>query len=258
MKKLLYILPLALLTACNPPARLETEQLTAQETVYLTPEHRDSLYLSFEIEYPTSIESGTVLRRVQADLTGRLFGEGYAGKPVREAMQEYIGVARQEYVQNNLAFAHTSAEDSDFPTVLCEEQFLTGRIVYCDDKVMSYNIEQYVYMGGAHGMNSNFYHNFSLQSGNRLGEGDLFEGDWQEGIGVLLRTALVEQSEEFASAEEMQAAGFDLSQVLPNGNFFFSEDGLTWSYTPYEIAPYVFGETEVFLTWDELAHWRKQ
>lgn len=258
---LLFTLPLLILAACNPKSLVETEQLTAQQTIYLTDAHTDSLFLSFEIEYPTRMPSEEALALVQTGIVTSLFGERYANMPLPEAMKAYIDMCRQEYIDNNRALAEQtleSDEDEEFGMLLCEEQVMTGRVVFADKRILSYEIEQYVYMGGAHGMNSRHCYNFCMESGLLLNEDDLFAEGYQEPLSELLRTALVEQSEEFDSADALTAAGFDLENVRPNGNFSFSEDGITWVFTPYEIAPYVYGETEIFLDNSRLEKLKKK
>ena len=247
---LLAIFPLFMLVACNPKALVETEQITAEQVVYLTDAHTDSLYLDFEIEYPTRMPSEEALAIVQKSIKTSLFGERYEQMPLKEAMEAYIMMCKQEYIANNRALAEQTLEneeDEEFGMVLCEEQVMTGRVVYTDKKVLSYEIEQYVYMGGAHGMNTRHCYNYCMETGMLLSEEDLFAEDAMPELVQLLRNALVEQNEEFDSAEAMIAAGFDVEKVVPNGNFYFSEDGITWVYTPYEIAPYVYGETQIFI-----------
>lgn len=241
-------MPLLLLVACNPKSLIETEQLTAQQTVYLTDQKTDSLYLSFEVEYPTRMPSEEALKMVQGSIVTSFFGERYARLPFTEAMDAYIDMCKQEYILNNHALAEQMTDEEEaYDMVFCEEQIMTGRVVYADKRVLSYEIEQYVYMGGAHGMNTRRCYNYCMESGLLLTETDLFREDALPELGRRLRLALVEQSEEFDSQDDMTAAGFDFDKVVPNANFYFSPDGLTWVYTPYEIAPYIYGETEVFL-----------
>ena len=38
----------------------------------------------------------------------------------------------------------------------------------------------------------------------------------------------------------------------PNGNFYVSEEGITWVYNPYEIAAYASGVIELPISWETL------
>ena len=41
-------------------------------------------------------------------------------------------------------------------------------------------------------------------------------------------------------------------EIEPNGNFRVSEEGVTYIYNQYEIAPYVMGAIQVTVPWNEL------
>lgn len=43
----------------------------------------------------------------------------------------------------------------------------------------------------------------------------------------------------------------------PNGNFAVSEEGVTWTYNPYEIAPYSMGIIDLTVTWADLKPYLK-
>lgn len=43
----------------------------------------------------------------------------------------------------------------------------------------------------------------------------------------------------------------------PNGNFSVSEEGVTWTYNPYEIAPYAMGAIELAVRWSDLKPYLK-
>ncbi len=260
-RTLLAVMPLLLLVACNSGSPIETEQLTNQQTIYLTDAQTDSLYLYFEIENPTRLPSEEALERVQGSIVTSLFGERYSRLPLAEAMGAYIMMCQQEYMENNTALAEQMQDEEseeELDMSLCEEQIMTGRVAYADKNALSYLIEQYIYMGGAHGMNTRHAYNYSMETGMLLTESDLFKDNTMEELAELLRNAMVEQNEEFDSRQELVAAGFDLEKVIPNGNFYFSEDGITWIFTPYEIAPYVYGETEIFLDNSRMEEYRKK
>ena len=43
-----------------------------------------------------------------------------------------------------------------------------------------------------------------------------------------------------------------IREIGPNGNFSVSEDGVTYIYNHYEIAPYAMGIIRVTLPWDDV------
>ena len=118
--------------------------------------------------------------------------------------------------------------------------------------LQTYAVAYNDYTGGAHGMNALVSNVFDLTTGETVSEADLFAEGWQDGVSALLKTAL----DAFLAAQE---EGEDLvfGAPAPNGNFSVSEDGVTWTYNPYEIAPYAMGAIELTVRWTDLKPYLK-
>lgn len=118
--------------------------------------------------------------------------------------------------------------------------------------LQTYAVAYNDYTGGAHGMNALVCNVFDLTTGETVSEADLFAEGWQDGVSALLKTAL----DAFLAAQE---EGEDLvfGAPAPNGNFSVSEDGVTWTYNPYEIAPYSMGAIELTVRWSDLKTYLK-
>ena len=118
--------------------------------------------------------------------------------------------------------------------------------------LQTYAVAYNDYTGGAHGMNALVCNVFDLTTGETVSEADLFAEGWQDGVSALLKTAL----DAFLAAQE---EGEDLvfGAPAPNGNFSVSEEGVTWTYKPYEIAPYAMGAIELTVRWTDLKPYLK-
>ena len=118
--------------------------------------------------------------------------------------------------------------------------------------LQTYAVAYNDYTGGAHGMNALVCNVFDLTTGETVSEADLFAEGWQDGVSALLKTAL----DAFLAAQE---EGEDLvfGAPAPNGNFSVSEEGVTWTYKPYEIAPYSMGAIELTVRWTDLKPYLK-
>lgn len=114
-------------------------------------------------------------------------------------------------------------------------------------RVASVRIDSYVYLGGAHGLQTATFLNFDLRTGRELEMAELFS-DTAE-LRRLNREAF------------MQARGADLADAvlfvapdelpLPR-NIAVDSAGVRMHYDPYEIAPYVFGPTDYLLPMDRV------
>ncbi len=243
----LFVLVLSL-AACSAKQTIETEQISYGRSYCLTDACNDSITLQFEIEFPTVLAVDTALTNIQKDLITRLFGPEYSSLSLENAIEKYVSLSYNEYIANNRAFAERLDDDEDREgDILSEQQSMRGRVVATDNNILTYEVEQYVYMGGAHGINTRYFYNYDMQTGNLIKETDVFKDGYNESLTRIMRQTLIDQSETFSSMQDFIDAGYEFDSIRPNGNFAFTEDAVIYLFNPYEIAPYVYGETEIVM-----------
>ncbi len=257
MKKiaLLGIVVLILGACAKKNEMFQTEQIVYNETVYATGAQEDSLHVYFDIEYPTQLNHPAVLLAVQEDMKFNIFGGAeYAKMDINEAIQHFTDVLTEEYLIMSKTLAAEAAMNEDesedeLSSLVSEEWIVRGKVANVQDEILSYSVEQYAYTGGAHGVTTHFYYNYDLETGQLLTEADFFV----EGYAEILTPLLLEN---LAVAEDV-LADYDTEKILPNNNFYLSDEGITFVYNPYEIAPYAYGETEILIPWDAVKEIRK-
>lgn len=119
--------------------------------------------------------------------------------------------------------------------------------------VLSLSLRENSYLGGAHGITTLQFVNLDPRSGTPLALDDVIDDGAAPELLALAeaRFRKVRNLEEGASLAE---AGFQFpsGQFELTPNFALGEDGLTFYYNPYEIAPYALGPTEIVLGYDEI------
>lgn len=260
MKKTLWLLFIAFATvACNKKQAIETEQISLYKSYCLTEACHDSIQLQFEIEFPKVLDNQKALYSIQQNLIDKFFGHEYVGQSIEDALDSYVSFSYTEYIANNKAFAERlETDENEDGAILSEQQVLTARVISDADGILTYEVEQYVYMGGAHGINTRIYYNYEMESGILLTEKDVFVAGFEQPVTQLMHQMLIEQSEEFSSFNDFLDAGFEFDNIRPNGNFAITHDAIIYIFNPYEIAPYAYGETEIVLTKELLANWLKK
>ena len=243
-----------LLVGCERNA-LQTTSLSSEQVCYLTDAQEDSLTVSIHIEYPTAIGKTDALNNIQRDLKHRLFGEAYIDMEPQQALDAYVAMLKTEYKINNLPLKEGWEKDNrdfEYAPICCEEQVLTGSVMGEVKGILSYCVERYVYTGGAHGSNFRQFVNYNLQTGEQIDEEQLFAENYQEQLTQLLLQYMVEQNDEIALIQDLQEAGYNVDDIHPNDNFYLAEEGITYVFNPYDIAPYALGETEILIPWSAL------
>lgn len=163
--------------------------------------------------------------------------------------EEFPGTAA-EAAQAALSEFHDQFTDT-FDTPWTAYVTVASRAEVCDS-LLVYTISREEYTGGAHGMRSVEYHNYSLAGGYELATGDLFTPVQTEALAALVHSKLW-QIYLVQDDEGLTKVGFFPEQIALTENFRVTEEGITFLYNPYEIACYAIGMVEVLISNEELA-----
>jgi hypothetical protein len=106
------------------------------------------------------------------------------------------------------------------------------------------------YTGGAHGNYGSNFLNIDLQRGKIWKLNDVIAGDTAR-----LRPLLTEAARKYFRLKPGEKLGDRLLQLdAPTvaGNFYITPRGLTFVYSPYEIASYAQGSISLFIPYEKL------
>ncbi|HOI31608.1 MAG: DUF3298 and DUF4163 domain-containing protein [Bacteroidales bacterium] len=117
--------------------------------------------------------------------------------------------------------------------------------------IICFSTTDYVYTGGAHGLNSKWFFVFDLLNYKQLSIHDIFK---TEALAVL--PSFIEQSLrnsfQIESDNSLRSAGFFSDTVELSKTFWLSAAGIGFYYNSYDIAPYYFGHTPVLLPFNKI------
>ncbi len=232
----------AVLTSCSQEFR--TGKTEFSENFALTDGRTDSLHISVSVEYPVSGQDADARMKTSTAITAALFGEEYSGMEPEAAAGSYRDDLVEEYRAENLPLA----ESEEFhESAFRWDDDISGHFGPASDGMVSYIVTHFSYRGGAHGITSEIAYNFDLKTGETVAESDFFSPGYEEPLSRLLTARLPESLETPADTSMMF-----IREIGPNGNFSVSEDGVTYIYNHYEIAPYAMGIIRVTLPWDDV------
>lgn len=255
------LIVLLAIPACRKSDKLvETEKYTLSKSAFLSADKTDSLYVNLDIEFPVNTND-TAISHIQRTLEEQLFGPDYIDVPMEEAIILYYKELETEYKLNNEPLMAQIEEerkiDATYGMNLNYEHLLTAHPVAVQKNLLSYSIERYLYMGGAHGINTRLFFNFDLTTGQQVNEKDLFTEGYEQFVPALLVQCLIEQNDNLQLISDLRESDYMIEAIVPNGNFYVTEDGITYIFNPYDIAPYSLGETEIFIAADKIKPYLK-
>ena len=237
------------------------KEYSFDKVAYLSDGQESSLTFSIRYAYPVAVNAPEeVLSKLQRAVCQTVLGEAFLDMRPQQAIEAYAALKHTEYIQNNLPLLQEWAIDhEDEP--LCETCFneeliisaapMTDHLPESADRFLwSYAMDVYEYTGGAHGNRYLLIQNYDLETGDMVNEQDLFIDDYYEPLKTLLLNALIAQTDNAESKRDLRRMGYSVADVVPNENFYVTQEGITYVYNPYEIAPYAMGCIEIFLPWE--------
>ena len=241
MKKRFLPLPAALLllvlaAGCN---NVKVATYLDEIALPLAEGRTDSLLVDIQLEYAAKTRPAEAADAMNRAILSAAFDLEVDPGSVEETALRY----REELID-----AYLTENGNRTAGVLSWEDRLQGIFQSKYGPYLTYVIDYYSYRGGAHGVETLTPIVFDRETGRTLSEADLFAEGTADAVSALVRAALAESMSERAEED------VEVEDGLPvlNGTFGVDEDGVTWYYQPYEIAPFAMGILTATVSWDDL------
>lgn len=131
------------------------------------------------------------------------------------------------------------------------EATIDGSVIYEDKKLLTIELQSFIFTGGAHGYGSTNYLNFDKKRGKEMDDRELFKD--REGFERYAETQFRLQ-QNIPENEPINSTGFMFEQdhfYLPE-NIGFTQEGLKLFYNQYEVASYADGPIELVLPYRDI------
>jgi len=254
---LLFSLLATLLFFSCTQKTIKTEEKDFVKKFYLSNDTaKGALNVDIEVEIPIAFTNKVVLKLIRSNIILNLFGEEYISHSNDSIVQLFTKDLVTDYKENNEPLL--SQMDSANVYSFNNEHVVSGFSLLSDKKIYVYGIERFVYMGGAHGLETRNYYNYDLKTGKALTENDLFNSNYEAELSEIIKKRIVEESKEMKETKEtepildLEDTDFWSDSIKPNGNFYITDESINYVFNPYEIAPYYMGQTEVSIPFNRL------
>lgn len=251
---LITVVILCVFFSCKKEKVVESASFSLEERCFLAEDTtKGVLSIDMQVELPVKWMDEQILKKVRDSIVKNVFGERYIEISNDELLTRFAEDMKSEYKSNNLPFVQEEEPSFAFNNDYELETFALMN----DDKIYVYGVNNYVYMGGAHGLMTSSFYNYDLTTGNVINQDDLFTQEGLKGLPLLMKNNIISSSEQINSIDEL-GEYYWVDDIAPNNNFYINTDGITFVFNPYEIAPYVVGRTEATFTFEELKPFLKE
>lgn len=255
MKKQLTLLAFLLLgtVICFFSCKEEDKGIVLQNVSYAeryylseTDTAEGAINISIQMEIPRSFPDAAVLNSVRSFLITAILGDEYVQYPNDSIPFVFARDLKREYVAENLPLLEQIEQHEHFYSFQ-NDHIIEGFPLLNDGTVFSYGYERYAFMGGANGLSTRTYYTFDLKNNKLITEQDVFVENFDEELINIFKQRIIQDSETLNNLEDLLQSDYWVDSIKPNNNFYFSDEGITYVFNPFEIAPHYIGQTEIFL-----------
>jgi hypothetical protein len=192
----------------------------------VNPQTKTKITNSFKKTYADSIDASSTSKAFLQQITTSYF-------------QDYFDMNREAY--NPEFSAATFSWEKKYG-------FEVGRN---EGGVLSLGFTTYAFTGGAHGMQVNSVQNFDLVTGKAIELHSIIDSTKFKQLAEIITTNL-KKERNLQAEDSLKSQGFFVNNIHPSTNVWMLNEGLLFVYNAYEIAPYSFGRTQIFVGYDQV------
>jgi hypothetical protein len=138
----------------------------------------------------------------------------------------------------------------DFPGGFVNE--LSSKILYQNNKLITVEMSNYSFTGGAHGNYGSFINTYLLSNGASVQLTEIVQDT--AALRPMIEKGFIDEKNKEGNEEyTLEDLVFPESIPLPLPmQWCVIKEGLRITYNPYEVGPYAVGQTDIVLSWDQL------
>lgn len=206
--------------------------------------------------YPKFYTDGAVLDSIQHVFISCFLDEHYSHLAPEDAVKAYEDAYIENYKQDVSIYLkdRTSANNhDDNDNYFSYYETITNDILFNKGKILSFQVKQVNYKGGATSYEYLKNHTINLETGKLIMEDDIFNSGFEKFLSSIFKDQLI-KSNKVQNITDLENLGyFGIDEILPNNNFFVDNKGITYIFNKGEYSAYQLDAIKVFIPYNELS-----
>jgi hypothetical protein len=266
MKKIGYIISIGvlfsiILSSCHTnDKKLETntlsfDSLKLAKAYYLDNDStKPSCHLSIIFTYPAKGLPGKELKKLCSNFISAMFDQAYADSLPSVAAKCYANDYVRLYKEDAKSFYKDNSDDSEDNQKDYYSYFetLINRITFNKYDLLSFQVEQKNYKGGANSFTSFRNYVINTKTGEFLTEESIFNAGYEKTLCPLFINKLLQQNNAKSISELEDLGYFGIEEITPNHNFLIDEEGITYIINKGEYSALSLDEIRIHFSFNEI------
>ena len=236
----------------KPAITVKTQRLSDTSGFTMSNGERCTIVAEASIDYPVSTASGAAVDSLQRLFAAYVLESGDT-LSLPEAMQQVVANSMHQYDFMNGPLS--DAEEAEASEGLATLKYATSTRVtpiYNQNGVVTFERVDVVKKNDKVTSVTHRYYNFDVETQTFIDVNRLFRDDAIADVCQLLKQQLLTQNNATGNEQLNDLGYFNVENITVTRNFYFDENGVTWSYLPNELAVEAVGEPKITIPYADL------
>ena len=238
-----------------PSVIVKSQHLSDTSAFTMSNGERCTIVADATIDYPVSMAEGVVLDTLQRLFAAYVLESGDT-LTLSEAMRQVVANSMHQYdfmaepVNNDVAVE--VGEEADLNTLKYATSTRVSPI-YNKNGVVTFERVDVVKKNDKVASVTHHYYSFDVEAQAYIELNHLFRDDAVADVCQLLKQQLLKQNNAAGNEQLNDLGYYNVENITVTRNFYFDDNGITWSYLPNELAVEAVGEPRIFISYGQLA-----
>ena len=236
----------------KPAITVKTQRLSDTSGFTMSNGERCTIVAEASIDYPVSTASGAAVDSLQRLFAAYVLESGDT-LSLPDAMQQVVANSMHQYDFMNGPLS--DAEEAEASEGLATLKYATSTRVtpiYNQNGVVTFERVDVVKKNDKVTSVTHRYYNFDAETQTFIDVNRLFRDDAIADVCQLLKQQLLTQNNATGNEQLNDLGYFNVENITVTRNFYFDENGVTWSYLPNELAVEAVGEPKITIPYADL------
>ena len=215
---------------------------------------RCTIVAEASIDYPVSTASGVAVDSLQRLFAAYVLESGDS-LALPDAMQQVVANSMHQYDFMNGPMSDDEVAEAEAAEEMATLKYATSTRVspiYNQNGVVTFERVDVVKKNEKVTSVTHRYYSFDVESQTFIDLNSLFRDDAIADICQLLRQQLLTQNNATGNEQLNDLGYFNVENITVTRNFYFDENGVTWSFLPNELAVEAVGEPKITIPYADL------
>ena len=235
----------------KPAVTVKTQQLNDKSTFKLSNGEVCTIVADAVIDYPVATVEGLALDSLQRLFAAYVLESGDS-LSLQEALRQTVANSMHQYDFMDEPMSDDEIADVEGQTTINYATSMRVTPIYNKNGVVTFERVDVVKKNSKVTAVTHRYYSFDVESQTYIDVNRLFRDDAIADVCQLLKQQLLKQNNASGNEQLNDLGYFNVENITVSRNFFFDENGVTWSYLPNELAVEAVGEPKITIPYGDL------